>query len=245
MEKVFYFICLYDKNTYSQSKFILSVNIFKSFLFNSSIPILNILNSEKIFFENFLNFTEKFDYSLAYISQSKSFLSGIYLEKYEQYLYGNFSELLDQEYYQNNLKTRDNYVKYGLKALEIIICEDIRYLTIKYCNLPKDNRIDGISKILESEVKLADILIIIQHLVRDWYNGTLTLMINSFYDFQGHAKFMYTIIFFCLIIILILYYSIIWKTYEEKLNTLLKGSADLINLIPQVIKNIIIEKFKE
>ena len=98
---------------------------------------------------------------------------------------------------------------------------------------------------MESEVKLADILIIIQHLVRDWYNGTLTLMINSFYDFQGQAKFMYTIIFFCLIIILILYYSIIWKTYEEKLNTLLKGSADLINLIPQVIKNIIIEKFKE
>ena len=46
-------------------------------------------------------------------------------------------------------------------------------------------------------------------------------------------------------IIVILYYSIIWKAYEEKLNILLKESADLINLIPQEIKNIIIEKLNE
>jgi hypothetical protein len=99
--------------------------------------------------------------------------------------------------------------------------------------------------LFESEVKFADILIIIQHLVRDWYNGTLELMINSFYNFQSFIKFAYAIIFICLIIILILYYSIVWKTYEEKLTILLKGSADLINLIPQEIKNIIIEKLKE
>ena len=245
MEKIFYFIYLYDKNNYSQSQFILSVNIFKSFLFNRSIPILNSENSEKIFFENFLNLTEKFDYSLAYITKTKSFLSGIYLEKYEQYFYGNFSELLDQEYYQKKLKSRDNYVKYGIKALETIICEEIRYLTMTYCKLPEGNRIDGVSKLFESEVKFADILIIIQHLVRDWYNGTLELMINSFYNFQSFIKFAYAIIFICLIIILILYYSIVWKTYEEKLTILLKGSADLINLIPQEIKNIIIEKLKE
>jgi len=245
MKKLYYFIALFDKNNDSQIKFILSVNIFKSFLFNSSIPILNIENSEKVFFENFLNITEKFDYSLAYISKTKSFLSGIYLEKYEQYFYGNFSELLDQEYYQTKLKTRDNYVKYGLKALETIICEEIRFLTINYCNLVEENRIDGITKLYESEVKLADILIIIQHIVRDWYNGTLALMINSFYSFQSFIKFAYAIIFFTLIVILILYYSIVWKTYEEKLNILLKGSADLINLIPQEIKNIIIEKLKE
>ena len=246
MEKVFYFIYLYDKNHYSQSKIILSVNIFKSFLFNRSIPILNSENSEKIFFQNFLNMTEKFDYSLAYITKTKSFLKGIYLEKYEQYFYGNFSELLDQEYYKNNLKSRDNYIKYGIKGLETIICEEIRYLIMKYCELPEENRRDGISKILsDREVKLADILIIIQHIIRYWYFGTLKLMINSFYNFQSFIKFAYAIIFICLIIILILYYFIVWKTYEEKLNILLKGSADLINLIPQEIKNIIIEKLKE
>ena len=71
------------------------------------------------------------------------------------------------------------------------------------------------------------------------------LMLNSFYEYQSYSKFVYFIIFFSLMIFVILYYSIIWKAYEEKLNNLLKGSADLINLIPQEIKNIIIEKFNE
>ena len=71
------------------------------------------------------------------------------------------------------------------------------------------------------------------------------LMLNTFYDYQTHSNFIYIIFIISLMIIIILYYSIIWKTYEEKLNTLLKGSADLINLIPQEIKNIIIEKLNE
>ena len=68
---------------------------------------------------------------------------------------------------------------------------------------------------------------------------------DSFYEFQNKSKFIYTLLFICFIIILILYYSIIWKTNEEKLNALLKESAALINLIPQEIKNIIIEKLNE
>ena len=43
----------------------------------------------------------------------------------------------------------------------------------------------------------------------------------------------------------ILAYFILWKYYEEKLKQLLKGSVDLINLIPQEIKNIIAEKLNE
>ena len=48
-----------------------------------------------------------------------------------------------------------------------------------------------------------------------------------------------------LIVIIILYYFIIQRIFEEKLNSLLKGSADLINLIPQEIKNIMVEKLNE
>ena len=44
---------------------------------------------------------------------------------------------------------------------------------------------------------------------------------------------------------LLLFYIIIWKTNEEKLNALLKESYHLINLIPQEIKNLMIEKLNE
>ena len=245
MENIFQFISLYDKTNYAQSDFILSINIFKSFLYNGNIPILNSENSEKIFFENFLNLTDKFENSIIYISKTKSFLSGIYLKKYEKYLYGDISELLDQEYYEKNKEKVHAYSKYGLKPLETRVFEEIRYLTMKYCKL-KTRMYNGISILFaEIEFKLAEIVMIIQHIIRNWYDGDLMLMLNSFYEYLNYIKFVYLFIFICLIIFEILYYSIIWKTYEEKLNILLKGSVDLIKLIPQEIKNIIIEKLNE
>ena len=81
--------------------------------------------------------------------------------------------------------------------------------------------------------------------MRPWYTNFLKLMMNSFYDFVDGRILIYIILFICLIVIVILYYFIVWKSNEEKLNILLKGSSDLINLIPQEIKNIIIEKFNE
>jgi len=245
MENIFQFISLYDKTNYAQSNFILSINIFKSFLFNENIPILNSENSIKIFFENFLNLTDKFENSIIYISKTKSFLSGLYLKKYEKYLYGDISELLDQEYYEKNKERVNIYSKHGLKPLETRIFEEIRYLTMKYCKL-KTRMYNGISALYaEVEFKLAEIFILIQHIIRNWYDGDLMLMLNSFYEYQSYIKLVYLFIFICLTIFETLYYFIIWKSYEKKLNILLKGSADLIKLIPQEIKNIIIKKLNE
>ena len=70
-------------------------------------------------------------------------------------------------------------------------------------------------------------------------------MIDSFNDFQSSSKFIYIILFICLMVLVILYYCIIWKSYEKKMGNLLKESANLINLIPQEIKNLIIEKLNE
>ena len=244
MDNILQFISLYDKINYSQSDFIISINAFKSFLFNENIPILNIKNTQIIFFYNFMTLTDRFENFIIYISNTKSFLSGMYLKKYKKYLYEDISELLDQEFYENYKEQLKTYVKYGLKPLEARVFEEIKYLTIKYCIIK--TRINGASIILaESEFRLAEIVILVHHIIRKWYDGMLVLMMNSFYDFQSNNKFIYIIAFFCLIVIEILYYFIIWKAYEEKLNALLKGSVDLINLIPQEIKNIIIEKLHE
>ena len=94
-------------------------------------------------------------------------------------------------------------------------------------------------------MKLYEINIVVQSIIRVWYKNALQLMIESFYDFQNKSKLIYIILFICLLIFVILYYFIVWKTYEQKLILLLKGSSDLINLIPQEIKNIIIEKLNE
>jgi hypothetical protein len=179
MENIFQFISLFDKTNYSQSDFILSINIFKSFLFNRNIPILNFGNTETIFFENFLNLSNKFETSFIYTSNNKAILKGHFIEQYDNYLYGDFHELLIQEYYQKNAEKLETYIKYGLKPLEIRIFEEIRYFTMIYCDLPEEERENNeISIILKNpEFKIAEIIILIHYIIRNWYNGALTLII--------------------------------------------------------------------
>ena len=97
----------------------------------------------------------------------------------------------------------------------------------------------------EENPQLTEINILIRYLIRPWYNNIIELMIVSFNEFQSTCLLNYTIFFICLIIFAILSYFIVWKIYEEKLKILLKGSVDLINLIPQEIKQIIAEKLNE
>ena len=87
MENIFQFIYLFDKTNYSQSDFILSINIFKSFLFNTNIPILNSENSETMFFDNFICLSDKEDNELIVLE-----LINHFVECLDSY-FGNVCEL--------------------------------------------------------------------------------------------------------------------------------------------------------
>ena len=240
MGNIYQFIVLFNKTNNAQTDFILSLNIFKSYLFDETIPILNNNNTKKEFIETFLNLTDNFEDSIIFNSKTTSFLSGKYLQNYRKFLLGDFSEILDKDYYEQQKSFLESKIKNGLKPVQTRIFEVIRYYSVKYF---KDIEEYGIPIILAlPEFKLSEINMMINKIVRIWYKNVLTLMLESFYEFQDKSKVIYIIVFIFLIVVIFLYYFIIWKTYEEKLNILLKGSSDLINLIPQEIKNIIIEK---
>jgi len=249
MENIFNFILLYEKNYFSETYFILSIDIFKSYLYKKSIPILNKVDSKKEFFETFINMSDNFEQSIIFISKAKSFLKGEYLKKYHQYLQGDFVELIDKDIYEETSESKKNNYKKGIKPIVTEVFEIIRYMIVKYCNNLKYNiediSSDEMSKILNEDSNLFFLNFIIQNIIRPWYIGTLKLMIQTFNDFQSTSKFIYIILFICLIVLVILYYCIIWKSYEKKMSILLKESANLINLIPQEIKNLIIEKLNE
>ena len=245
------FITLFDKNNNAQIDFILSLDIFKSYLFNKSIPILNKNNTNDIrkeFVYNFLTISDKFEQSIIFISKTSSFLGGEYLEKYSRYLHGDFSEIINKEYYEANKQKLLHKIENGLKPVETRTFEILRYFSLKQCkkmNETRDNIADFSPILKETDFKLYEIHLLIKYIIRVWYKTVLQLMIESFYDFQNKSKIIYIILFICSVIFIILYYFIVWKTYEQKLNILLKGSSDLINLIPKEIKNIIIEKLNE
>ena len=75
MDNIFQFISLFNKTNIAHSDCILSFNIFKSYLFNKSIPILNQNNTFDIFISNFLYTTNEFEDTIILSSKSTSFLN--------------------------------------------------------------------------------------------------------------------------------------------------------------------------
>ena len=245
MTEINKFISLYQKNCAAEVNIILSIDIIKSFLYNKSIPILGHSNTRDIFLSYFLNISYNFSECLFYGATEKALLGKKYLQKYLQYQESDFSELLDKNLIENVGVSK--YVKYGLKPIETRVFEIIRYLTIKYCNSTEiDEEYTESSELLMSEDrKFYEIHMLIKNIFRQYYEGISNLMMESFNEYKSDTNLIYIIIFICLIFLIVFYYLIIWKLIEQKLGIILKNSIDLINLIPQEIKNIIVEKLNE
>ena len=245
MTEINKFISLYQKNCAAEVNIILSIDIIKSFLYNKSIPILGHSNTRDIFLSYFLNISYNFSECLFYGATEKALLGKKYLQKYLQYQESDFSELLDKNLIDNVGVSK--YVKYGLKPIETRVFEIIRYLTIKYCNSTEiDEEYTESSELLMSEAhKFYEIHMLIKNIFRQYYEGISNLMMESFNEYKSDTNLIYIIIFICLIFLIVFYYLIIWKLIEQKLGIILKNSIDLINLIPQEIKNIIVEKLNE
>ena len=247
MDSINHFILIFVKTNTAQNDYILSFDIFKSYLFNKSIPILNNNETKNEFISNFLKLSEKYEDSIKINSKFSSFLSKKYLQKYGQYLNGDFKELLDEDFvekHSNLIETSKN----GLNPSQTRFFEIIRYYTIKYCIYSKssDYEKEDMSDILkEQEFKIYEINVLIELIMKIWYKNIIKMMISFFDEYLNNSNINYIIVFICSIVVSILYYFIIWRIFQQRLNSLLKGSYDLINLIPQEIKELIIEKLNE
>ena len=140
LENVNQFISLFDKNNNAQINFILSLDIFKSYLFNKFIPILNKNNTEQEFIETFLNISNEFEEPIIFTSKTNSFLGEEYLDKFNQYLHGDFSKLLDKEYYEEQKEKLLHKIENGLQPVITRSFEIVRYLTIKSCSSLSGNK---------------------------------------------------------------------------------------------------------
>ncbi len=81
--------------------------------------------------------------------------------------------------------------------------------------------------------------------MRPWYNKLIDILDDEENSFSNQAKVVQISVFIVVIAIFILGYFIIWKSYEENLSVLLQRSFDLINLIPEEIKYLIVSKLNE
>ena len=83
------------------------------------------------------------------------------------------------------------------------------------------------------------------HLIRPWYKSINELINKLFFSYVDGIMVVQISIFIIIIGLVTLNFWIIWKKYENQYIDLIKKSFELINLIPEEIKNIIVSKLNE
>ncbi len=237
------YIDVYNITEYTDSDIISTIDVVKSFMYNDSIPIYET-NSISPFINIFYEISDYIEKTVIEISKTECFLDGEYKDKFIQYLYGDFSPFLNK-----SLTELENYdIKNGFRPILSQIFEIIRYFEFQYLtkeDIYNKTRINGSVCTLINDESWIELNFIVKNILRKWFYNIEILMNNIFQDYMRKAKVVHTIIFVVLQCFLLLYYVIIWRKKFIEIKTVIQKSQELINLIPEEIKYILIDKINE
>ena len=241
------FSVVYNSTQFSQIYLITRVDIVKQYFFNSSIINYNVGEENMIFnfLQCFINITDQLEDTIKETSKTKSFLKNDYRNLFEKYMYNNFSEILIKSLFINE-QDAYNKAKYGFKSIYFEIIEILRTLISNYFMEIEFNPsiINTTSELLKDQnwFIINDLIL---NFLRPWYGFINAAMNSSYYliVFDKYTK--YIISFLISLLIISIYYLIIWKRYKNEFIKSIYKSFDLINLMPEEIKNIIVNKLNE
>ena len=233
---------------------ILSIDIMKSFLFNETIPIFNKIGENSTlnqFLYAFYNKSNSFEETILSTSKSNSFLDNNYRDKFYEYLYHDYDKLV-KDNINATLIEKNNKFNPILNRL----FENLKYISLKYLNYGYKEKREEFKKThseatygYPSELIGDKIWMEINELttiyIRYWFKNILELMMENLNIYINKMRLIHITIFIILVFIIIFAYCIIWKNYEHKLKIMLKRSFNLINLIPEEIKYMIVTKLNE
>ena len=247
------FIKVYNSTQFSQIYLISRINMIKQYLYNDSIPVFNLYDEkiDIIFMTVFYTMSDQFEQALKTTSKTTSFLRKEYTTLFKNYVYDNYTEIIEQEFIESDsIKYREILLDVlnfdvGFKYICLDSFEVLRLLSIKYLiNNKRNKTIGNISEILNDK-KWKTLHEMIIYLIRPWYKNINQLISKFFFSYTDGIIFKQTSIFLLIIFLITLNFWIIWKKFERRYIDLIKKSFELINLIPEEIKNIIVSKLNE
>ena len=169
-------------------------------------------------------------------SRTPSFLEGQYQQKFREYLNSDFTEIIK--------KKNIDYISYYKEGLKKSIMR--QYDILKYISLRRlTYNISEDSHRLLNETEWIELNNLVENIIRPWFIGLVQTLNERFEDFYDGTRLVQISVFIALLVVIILIYFIMWRNYEESLKSLLKISFDLINLIPEEIKYLIVLKINE
>ena len=239
------YIDVYNVTRFTDSDIISSIDIVKSFLYNDSILIYeeDSINPFISVFYYISNYIEK---TVIETSKTTCFLKDAYKKKFIEYLYGDFSDLIRDKV---DITEYDiDEIKNGFRPILAQIYEIIRYFGFKYLsneNEYQSSKINDVTCTLINDKYWIELNSIVKNILRYWFSEIEIIMDDFFKDYISKAKVIHIIIFVVLQCLLLLYYIIIWRKYYITVKVMFKKSQELINLIPEEIKYIMVEKINE
>ena len=235
------YITIYHSVRYSEIDIMTRIDTAKQYFEDPSIGNYDFSEDVNIFvfLYGFTSLSQKFGEAVKEISKTNSFLKNKYKNDFIQVFYHDFSEFINID---PSLKV---YTKSGFKSAMNEIFEMLKFLYIKYfIDDQRDINNKNISSLINN-IKFLYLDISLKRYFRPWY-GKLSDLIDSYlYSYIDNQNNFFVLIFIFMLIIISIFYFIIWKHYEEEFINKIEKSFDLINLIPEEIKNIIVAKLNE
>ena len=252
-KNVYDFTYVYNETRVSYIHLVARVNIIKQYLFNDTIPNFNYASKRSYNFV-FMVMSLILGQTIQSSSTISSYLFNRYKNNFVKYVYNDYKEIINDNIETdlfNNLLTNIssehsvyyNKTENGLLRNIFDIYEILRFFVVQ--SFINDTRDEYNISYLIYDSKWFDLNDILISLIRPWYSKMLDIFDSCLYESIEIKKIWYISIFVILIIITSIYYWIFWKNYEENFITLIKKSFDLINLIPEEIKSIIVLKLNE
>ena len=237
------FLDVFNITLYSYIDITTNIDISKSFFYDKTIPLFKVPHSNQDgidvgtpFYNFFYNLSHSFDEMIIATSNTKSFLKLKYKDNFAKYVHQDFSEMIEVNTTYVPNESLLKLFRKGFKPVVFNVFERLRFFWIK-AFLEEQNSIQ--------DRRWCDIDFLLLYVIRPWYNKLIEIMHEESNHFLNGARVVQISSFIVVLVVFILCYFIIWKSYEENLNILLQRSFDLIKLIPEEIKYIIVSKLNE
>ena len=236
------FIQIYNRTSFSEIYFVTTIDIMKQYFYNVSIVNYGLTEETQYFnfLQSFLNISEYISNTIKVTSDTNCFLNDEYIFLFRKYFYDNFSDLLN-----SNDPSLTVYASVGYKSVNSELIENLRFLYISYFTDNKTNSSNLNASDLINDKRWVYIDRALFSFVKPWYTGIFEIISQVFYDYDNSKQSSIILAFVIMVISLTLYYWIVWKRYEEQLIYSIEKSFELIYLIPEEVKNIIVKKLNE
>ena len=236
------YIKIYNATNFAEIYVVSSIDIMKQYFYNASIVNYGFNETTQIFnfLSGFITLSTFISEAIKETSKAECFLKNEYKDLFTKYYYQNSTEMFNSKdpYYAI-------YAADGFRTVNGQLSEYLRFLYISYFMNNKTNSSNLYASDYINDIRWVFIDKILFSILKPWYRYMIETMDNFFCDDDYSKQSSHILVFAIMIIAISLYYWIVWKKYEEEFINSIQRSFDLINLIPEEVKNIIVKKLNE